>query len=190
MSNFTAQSDSAATPGLEEQIAKLRELGIHFRISNEELLHRLTKYGKPAYYEEEPYSRLLSNLIDNESPNVWTFDIECVESPDIYERYISKMIALAEGRIQITDLKGKFDPAEEWTALSFIHQGKRHEFRAENNGDWFDVDVLGRIAYAVGSPDCRFIHHWNDQTLTIVCCTLAAEKELGELTNHKYMHLI
>ncbi|CAM3543968.1 MULTISPECIES: hypothetical protein [Saccharibacillus] len=175
---------------LESQLAKLRELGIHGVDSDADMILRLTKYVGAAYYEQQPYLRLLAELGHELSPNVWTFDVECVESADVYENAISKMIALAEGRIEIGSLQGKFDPAEDWTRIDLVHAGQSHELNAAHNGDWFDMDVLGRVERIVRMEDWEFLHRWEDQTVTLVFIDRAASKELIRLTDKQFGPLI
>lgn len=178
-------------PTLDQQIDKLTALGIAFNNSKEELWQTLTEYNGTAYYEEEPYMRLLTELAMSDlSANIWTFDLESAESSDVYETYIARMIELAEGRIRISDLQGKFDPNEGKTDISFVHEGKRHEVSATNEGDWFDIFVLGKVQNIVQGKDRRFIHHVQDQTVTVIFCNDAAQQELAKLTNGAYGPLI
>ena len=189
MPTSSSEKGHSAPHSLEQQITKLRELGIGFQSSDEDLLKNLTEYNGAAYYEEEPYVRLLVELGYGLSPNVWTFDIECVESESTYEKYMAKMIGLAGGKIAIEDLQGKFDADAPRTEISFTYNGARHELRAENNGDWFDVDVLHQIAVIVHDKDHMFVHAWEDQQVTVIFCKRKVERDLHELMNHLLMPL-
>lgn len=185
------KNHSPESTTLEQQIDILAALGIAFNKPKEELWDQLTEYNGAAYYEEEPYLRLLFELaMEGLSANIWTFDLESAESPDVYEESIMRMVGLAEGRIQISDLHGKFDPAEGATDISFVHEGTRYEISAMNEGDWFDIFVLGSIQNIVQGTDRRFIHHVQDQTVTVVFCNDAAQQELEKLTNGAYGPLI
>lgn len=171
---------------LEQQLDNLADLGITFKKTKEKVLE-LTGINGSAYYEEEPYTRLLAELgMFSLSANIWTFDLESAEGSDVYEEYIASMIGLSEGRIQISDLHGKFDPTESATRISFVYEGKTHELSAMNQGDWIDLFVFGSVQNIVQGTDRRFVHHVQDQTVTVVFCNDAAQQELRELTNGAY----
>lgn len=175
---------------LEQQLDKLATLGIAFHTPKQQMIDRLTKYYDATFYEQDPYVRLLPELGTGLSANIWRFDLECAEDADIYEQYIARMIGLSEGRIQISDLQGKFDPTESATNISFVHEGSKHEVSAMNQGDWFDLFVLGSVQNIVQGPDLRFIHQVQDQTVTVIFCNDAARQELERLTNGAYGPLI
>lgn len=175
---------------LEQQLDNLADLGMTFKETKEKVLE-LTGINGSAYYEEEPYTRLLAELgMFSLSANIWTFDLESAEGSDVYEEYITRMIGLSEGRIRISDLQGKFDPTESTTNISFVHEGNRHEISAMNQGDWIDLFVFGSVQNIVQGTDQRFVHHVQDQTVTVVFCSDAAQQELRKLTNGAYGSLI
>lgn len=178
-------------PTLEQQLDKLIALGIMFDEPKEEVMRQLTQYTGADYYEEEPYMRLLSEAaMFGLSVNIWTFDLESAEGSNVYQEYIARMIGLSEGRIQISDLQGTFDPTESETNISFVHEGNRHEISAMNQGDWIDIFVFGSVYRIVQGPDRRFVHHVNDQTVTLIFCNDDARQQLQELTNGAYGPLI
>ncbi|MEJ8303977.1 hypothetical protein [Saccharibacillus sacchari] len=175
---------------LEQQLDKLAALGIAFHTPKPRMLDRLTRYYDANFYEQDPYMRLLPELGTGLSANIWRFDLECAEDADIYEQYIARMIGLSEGMIEISDLHGKFDPTESATRISFVYEEKRHEISAMNQGDWFDLFALGSVQNIVQGPDRRFVHHVQDQTVTVLFCNDDARQQLQELTNGAYGPLI
>ncbi len=175
---------------LEQQLDKLASLDIAFHTPKQQMIDRLTKYYDATFYEQDEYMRLLPELGTGLSANIWRFDLECAEDTDIYEQYIARMIGLSEGRIPISDLHGKFDPTESATRISFVYEGKRHDISAMNQGDWFDLFVLGSVQNIVQGTDRRFAHHVQDQTVTVIFCSDAAQQQLQKLTNGAYGPLI
>ncbi|MDO3410520.1 hypothetical protein QWJ34_12180 [Saccharibacillus sp. CPCC 101409] len=193
MNIHSTPNDSSAGAGLEEQIRKLVSLGIGFSLPEEELIEQLTRHWERELYEEEPYVLLL-NIAGLEqfergrglyrlSPQIWTFDIECVEEEDVYEQAVETMVAMTGGRIEIEELSGKVDFDAAGTEISFTLNGKKHELYARLQGDWFDLDILGGAATIFRGPDLRFLERRVDQSVTFVCCTPAAQLELKQLTN-------
>ena len=177
-------------PTLNEQIDKLLALGLTFKLSKEELLQQLTKYVGADYYEKEPYMLLFNEIaMFGFSSQFLTFDLESAESSDVYEHLINAMIRLSQDQIQISDLHGTFDPNQDTTDISFVHEGKRHGISVMNTGDWLDIYAFERVAMIVQRSDHRFMYRVEDQSVIIIFCSEAGKQGLEQLTNNVYTQL-
>jgi hypothetical protein len=188
------------TPSLEAQIQFLKELGITFNLPDDELIAKLRENGDPQLYEKEPYSFLLSvagtDLADGDggvlrlSDDVLSFDIECVEEPDVYTRMVRRFVQLTRGEVGIDDLDGHVDFDEGTAWLSFTHEGRRHELDVKFEDDWFDVTIFDRIAAIVRRPGRQFARFMDGQTITLLYCTPEVLQTLNRAADNRFRALM
>jgi hypothetical protein len=189
-----------AAPSLETQIQDLRAMGITFNLPDEVLIGKLTAQCEPRRYEEEPYTLLLdvagTDLVDEDgsvlrmSDDVLSFDLECVEEPDIYATVVRRFVQLTRGEVRIDELESRvdFDEGKAW--LSFTHEGKRHELDVKFDDDWFDVSVFDRIAAIMKRPGKRFVRSVHGQNITLLYCTPETLHSLNRATGNRFQAIV
>ncbi|MBQ7898394.1 MAG: hypothetical protein IJ307_00910 [Bacteroidales bacterium] len=79
------------------------------------------------------------------SDNVYSFDIEALDSGNMYEVLFQGLSSIAGDQLQISDVRQ--DDGENYydRKVHFTVDGTEHCFRAEFGGDWYDTKVLDEL---------------------------------------------
>ena len=185
-----------AAPSLEAQVRELKAMGVTFNLPDDVLIGKLTAQFEPQRYEKQPYTLLLdvagSDLVDEDgsvlrmSDDVLSFDIECVDEPDIYTKMVRRFVQLSRGEVRIDELESDvdFEAGKAW--LSFTHEGERHELDVKFEDDWFDVSVFDRLAAIVKKPGKDFVCSMDGQTITMLYCAPETLRKLNLATRGRF----
>jgi hypothetical protein len=183
---------------LEEQLRTLRGLGITYELDEDELVEVLLGQFERELYEEEPYSLLLpmlgADLVDEDddvlrlSPEVWSFDAECVDDENVYTELLRRLAELSKGRFVLRGVESKVDFESEAAYVAFEHEGESYRWTVAFEGGRIDFDLLrklGRLA-AAASPAKRYVY-WNDgQSITLLYMDTGKLKQLNKLVKRPF----
>jgi hypothetical protein len=187
-----------APPTLEEQLRTLRGLGITYELDEDELVEVLLGQFERELYEEEPYSLLLpmlgADLVDEDddvlrlSPEVWSFDVQCVDDENVYTELLRRLAELSKGKFALRSVESKVDFDSEEAYVAFEHEGESYRWTVAFEDDWVDFDLLrklGRLA-AAASPSRRYVY-WNDgQSVTLLYLDTDKLKQLNKLVKKPF----
>lgn len=140
---------------LADQLRVLAECGIALNpgVSVENLL----EHSKQKEFESKPYITLLCAMgsvvespaetrdCEYASDSIWHFDSECIEDHGDYVSIVSRMSALANGDLPLTDLQDWVDieGGEAW--VSFTLDGGHYRWVMEVENDWVDPSIFSRL---------------------------------------------
>ncbi|KIL38772.1 hypothetical protein SD70_24075 [Gordoniibacillus kamchatkensis] len=192
------RSRRQAPPRLEEQLRALRGLGITYELDEEEVAEVLLGQFERELYEEEPYDLLLpmlgTDLVDEDgdvlrlSPEVWSFDTECIFDEDAYTRLLRNMVELSKGKFALRGIESKVDFEREEAFVSFVHEGEAHRWTVAFEDDWVDFDLLRKLGkLAAASASSKRYVYWNDgQSVTMLYCDNDTLKRLNKLVKKPF----
>lgn len=139
---------------MEDQITRLKELGISFK-SNVSIDYLLAQFQREEY-EQDPYYTLLTVLggeIDDgnndfeiASNDIWYFDMECIEDEDIYTNLAARMSSLTKDKLPIRNIKSQVDHENEKAWISFDMFHRNYEWILAYNYDWIDLGFIEKFS--------------------------------------------
>ena len=118
------------------------------------------------------------------SPQVHTFDTECIEGPGSYAPLLTELAAMTQGALVLGDIDDQVDFAQERAQLSFTCSGQRVTVAFDQDGDWFAPRVLDSLAALLngsGSPLRFFAMDSGDQCAMTGCLLPEQIKQLNTL---------
>jgi hypothetical protein len=176
---------------LEEQLAKLAELGLKFDdgISIEDVLYSFDRKD----YEERPYDLILFVLgIEVERApwgrsvcsRVWNFDTECIDSTGDYVRIVKRLCRVAGRPDCVTDVNDFVDIEAGRAWLRYKVNGTERNWSVKVKDDWADTLTVKHVMKDIERDGYRFYFKDNGQAMVLFYLDSKMAADLNRLSNN------
>jgi hypothetical protein len=182
---------------LERQLEALRRCG--FGLLPGLTVADVLKRDERSAYEADPYLALLITLggITADEPyrplsdDVLCLSSDCAWDPAVYVDLLCRMAALAKGLLPVDPRSVKLVDEGDRYKLRFVVGGRRRQWLLDHDGEWLDVNFLGRVAALLPEQAGERSFRWYGlgPTELIVCPTAAELACLTQLTGLAFEEL-
>lgn len=176
---------------LEQQLAKLSELGLAFDegVTIDDALYSFDRKN----YEDKPFDLVFFVLgieVEREPwgrpvcSRVWNFDQECIGESGSYVDIVGKLCRVA-AQPDCLKYVSDFVDLENGTAwLKYQVDGKKRDWIVEVNDDWADMLTVGYVMDDIERDGRRFYFKDNGQAMIMFYLDKHTANELNLLSNN------
>jgi hypothetical protein len=176
---------------LEQQIAKLAELGFHLNEGRiiDDLLYSFPRKD----YEERPFDLLLFMYgveVECEpwgrffSSQVWNFDTECIYSTGNYVEIVQSLCRISGQTGRLTDVMDFVDLESNTAWLEYTTDGQKRHWTIEVNDDWTDTLTLSYVMDDLERDDQHFYFIGNGQAMLLFYLNISTVMALNQMTSN------